>query len=377
MPKAKVKPAAARARFAPWADRAAVPLIRFEGVTKRFGAVTAVDDLSLDIYEREFFALLGPSGCGKTTLLRLLAGFEAPDAGRVLLGGEDLAGVPPHQRPVNMMFQSYALFPHLSAADNVAFGLRQERLPKAEIAARVSEMLRLVNLTGKERRKPHELSGGERQRVALARALAKRPKVLLLDEPLAALDKKLREETEFELMALQERLGTTFLVVTHDQEEAMIMADRIAVMDRGRVVQLAPPEEVYEQPSTRYVAGFIGDVNLIETRVGKKKTLDSDIGAIRAAGVKAKTGATVWLALRPEKMRISRERPAGADNCVEATVHDVAYLGDLSVYRVRLAGGRELKVTQANQTRLVGRPIGWDDKVFLSWAPDAGVVLTR
>ncbi|HXL68156.1 MAG TPA: ABC transporter ATP-binding protein, partial [Xanthobacteraceae bacterium] len=306
-----------------------------------------------------------------------LAGFEAPDAGRVLLGGEDLAGVPPHQRPVNMMFQSYALFPHLSAADNVAFGLRQERLPKAEIAARVSEMLRLVNLTGKERRKPHELSGGERQRVALARALAKRPKVLLLDEPLAALDKKLREETEFELMALQERLGTTFLVVTHDQEEAMTMADRIAVMEQGRVVQVAPPEEVYEQPSTRYVAGFIGDVNLIEATVGKAKTLESDIGVIRAAGVKAKAGATVWLALRPEKMRISRERLAGADNCVEGTVHDAAYLGDLSVYRVRLAGGRELKVTQANQTRLVGRPIGWDDKVFLSWAPDAGVVLTR
>ena len=378
MPSAKAKPkTAAHRKFAPWADRAAVPLIRFEGVTKHFGTVTAVDDLSLSIYAREFFALLGPSGCGKTTLLRLLAGFEAPDTGRVLLGGEDLAGVPPYARPVNMMFQSYALFPHLSAADNVAFGLRQERLPKDEVAARVADMLKLVNLTGKERRKPHELSGGERQRVALARALAKRPKVLLLDEPLAALDKKLREETEFELRALQERLGTTFLVVTHDQEEAMTMADRIAVMDRGRVVQVAPPEEVYEQPSTRYVAGFIGDVNLIEAKVGKGRTLDSDIGVIRAAGVKARTGTTVWLALRPEKMRLSRDRPAGADNCVEGTVRDVAYLGDLSVYRVRLAGGRELKVTQANQTRRLARPIGSDDKVFLAWAPDAGVVLTR
>ena len=368
---------AVRRSFAPWSNPGASPLIRFEGVTKRFGAVTAVDDLSLDIYEREFFVLLGPSGCGKTTLMRLLAGFEAPDVGRVVLGGKDLAGVPPYARPVNMMFQSYALFPHLSAADNVAFGLRQERLPKEEIAARVADMLRLVNLTGKERRKPHELSGGERQRVALARALAKRPKVLLLDEPLAALDKKLREETEFELMALQERLGTTFLVVTHDQEEAMTMADRIGVMDRGRVVQVAPPEEVYEQPSTRYVADFIGDVNLIEARVGKGKTLDSDIGQIRAVRAGGKAGDTVWLALRPEKMRISRERPAGADNCVEGTVHDIAYLGDLSVYRVRLAGGRELKVAEANQTRLVARPIGWDDKVFLSWAPNAGVVLTR
>jgi putrescine transport system ATP-binding protein len=377
MQKAKAKPVSARKKFAPWEDRAATPLIRFEGVTKRFGAVTAVDDLSLDVYEREFFALLGPSGCGKTTLMRLLAGFEAPDAGSVLLGGNDLAGVPPYARPVNMMFQSYALFPHLTAADNVAFGLRQERLPKEEIAARVADMLRLVNLTGKERRKPHELSGGERQRVALARALAKRPKVLLLDEPLAALDKKLREETQFELMALQERLGTTFLVVTHDQEEAMTMADRIAVMDQGRVVQVAPPEEVYERPSTRYVADFIGDVNLIEARVGKSKTLDSEIGSILATGTKAKSGETVWLALRPEKMRISREPPADADNCVEGTVHDIAYLGDLSVYRVRLAGGRELKVSEANQSRSVARPIGWDDKVFLSWAPDAGVVLTR
>jgi putrescine transport system ATP-binding protein len=379
MPSAKAKPktVATRAKFAPWQDPPASPLIRFESVTKRFGAVTAVDELSLDIYEREFFVLLGPSGCGKTTLMRLLAGFEAPDAGRVVLGGKDLAGVPPYARPVNMMFQSYALFPHLTAADNVAFGLRQERLPKEAIAARVADMLKLVNLTGKESRKPHELSGGERQRVALARALAKRPKVLLLDEPLAALDKKLREETEFELMALQERLGTTFLVVTHDQEEAMTMADRIAVMDRGRVVQVAPPEEVYEQPSTRYVADFIGDVNLIEARVGKGKTLDSDIGQIRAVRAGGKAGDTVWLALRPEKMRISRERPAGADNCVEGTVHDIAYLGDLSVYRVRLAGGRELKVAEANQTRLVARPIGWDDKVFLSWAPNAGVVLTR
>src|SRR6202165_3952935 len=289
--------------FAPWADSAALPLVQFEQVAKRFGAISAVERLSLDIFAGEFFALLGPSGCGKTTLLRLLAGFEAPDEGRILLEGADLAGMAPYRRPTNMMFQSYALFPHLTVERNIAFGLEQERMPKRQIAARVGEMLALVKLEGFARRKPDQLSGGERQRVALARALAKRPKVLLLDEPLAALDKKLRAETEFELMALQERLGTTFLVVTHDQEEAMTMADRIGVMDRGRVVQVAPPEEVYEQPSTRYVADFIGDVNLIEARVGKGKTLDSEIGVIRATSTKAKAGATVWLALRPEKMR--------------------------------------------------------------------------
>jgi putrescine transport system ATP-binding protein len=371
----RAKPKTVARKFAPSRDRGTPPLISFVGVTKRFGAVSAVDELSLDIYEREFFALLGPSGCGKTTLLRLLAGFEAPDAGLVLLAGKDLAGVPPHARPMNMMFQSYALFPHLTAEGNVAFGLRQEKLRRDEIAVRVADMLKLVNLTGKERRKPHELSGGERQRVALARALVKRPQVLLLDEPLAALDKKLREETRFELRALQERLGTTFLVVTHDQEEAMTIADRIAVMDRGRVVQVAPPAEVYERPSTRYVAGFIGDVNLIEARVGKGKTLDTEIGAIRAAGINAKVGAAICLAVRPEKMRISRARPA-TGNVVEGSVHDIAYLGDLSLYRVRVAGGCELKVSTANEGR-TARPVGRGAKVFVSWAPDAGVVLKR
>ncbi|MGB7175804.1 MAG: ABC transporter ATP-binding protein, partial [Xanthobacteraceae bacterium] len=258
----------ARRGFAPWTDPTAAPLLRIEGLRKQFGGYTAVDQLSLDIYQGEFFALLGPSGCGKTTLLRLIAGFERPDAGRILLDGIDLAQVPPHRRPVNMMFQSYALFPHLNVEDNVAFGLKQEGLAKPRIAERVADMLALVKLENLGRRKPHELSGGQRQRVALARSLVKRPRVLLLDEPMAALDKKLRGETQFELMELQRQLSLTFIIVTHDQSEAMTVADRIAVMDRGRLAQVAPPQEIYEQPNSRWVADFIGEVNLFEGRVG-------------------------------------------------------------------------------------------------------------
>ncbi len=369
--------------FAPWAHPAARPLVRFDRVSKRFGDVAAIDALSLDVFAGEFFALLGPSGCGKTTLLRLLAGFETPSAGHVLLGGEVIDAVPPHRRPVNMMFQSYALFPHLSVEGNVAFGLRQEGRARAEIAARVADMLALVKLDGLARRKPHQLSGGERQRVALARSLVKRPQVLLLDEPLAALDKKLRAATQFELMDLQARLGTTFVIVTHDQDEAMTVADRIAVMEDGRIAQVGTPVEIYEQPCSRYVAGFVGDVNLIEGRLAaagpERSIVESAVARIvMAQPVDAAAGASVWVALRPEKMRLAAAPPSGApENCVAGRVLDIGYFGNVSLYQVRLDNGLVLKAQVPNLTPHVERPIGWDDRVWLSWAPDAGVVLTR
>jgi putrescine transport system ATP-binding protein len=373
-----------RRAFAPWADPAAHPLLRFEGVSKRFSGIAAVGRVSLDIFPGEFFALLGPSGCGKTTLLRMLAGFETPDEGRILLDGEDIAPVPPYRRPVNMMFQSYALFPHLTVEGNVAFGLKQEGLPRDEIATRVAEMLALVKLDGLGKRKPHQLSGGQRQRVALARSLVKRPRVLLLDEPLAALDKKLRGETQFELMQLQEKLGLTFIIVTHDQQEAMTVADRIAVMDHGRLIQVATPPEIYEQPNSRWVAEFIGEVNLIEGRVvetdaGGTVIASAAAGQMRAAAsAEAKAGDTVWVALRPEKVRIALEPPAtAANNCVSGQVWNIGYLGDVSIYQVRLDNGFVIKAALANMTRLVERTIGWDDRVWLTWAPDAAMVLTR
>jgi putrescine transport system ATP-binding protein len=372
----------ARRNFAPWADPAARPLVRFDAVTKRFGDTLAVHALSLDIYAGEFFALLGPSGCGKSTLLRLLAGFETASEGRVLLDGAVIDAVPPHRRPVNMMFQNFALFPHLTVEGNVAFGLKQERRPRAEVAARVAEMLALVKLAPLAQRKPDQLSGGQRQRVALARSLAKRPRVLLLDEPLAALDKQLRGETQFELMELQARLGTAFVIVTHDQEEAMTVAHRMAVMDRGRIVQVGTPAEVYEQPNSCYVASFVGDVNLIEGRLAASgpsgSVIDSVMGAKLAASqrVDATAGATVWLALRPEKLRVATAPPAASGNCLAGRVVEIAYLGNVSVYKVRLDNGFIMKAQLPNLTRMVERPIGTNDRVWLSWAPDAGVVLT-
>jgi putrescine transport system ATP-binding protein len=373
-----------RRTFAPWNDPAAKPFIEFRNVTKRFADFTAVDNLTLTIYEREFFALIGPSGCGKTTLMRMVAGFEEPSEGKVFLDGQDLAGVPPYRRPSNMMFQSYALFPHMTVEANIAFGLKQANMPKAEIDARVEEMLTLVKLTPFAKRKPHQLSGGQKQRVALARSLAKKPKVLLLDEPLGALDKKLREETQFELTDLQQKLGLTFLIVTHDQEEAMTVADRIAVMDHGKIVQIATPAEIYEQPNCRYVADFIGDINLLEGEIA-----GTDDGMVklqcRGTGARvevdqqldAKPGAVAWFAIRPEKVAISL-KPPGADaiNCLEGEVWDIGYLGDVSIYHVRLPTGATVKSTVTNRTRLVERPITWDDKVWLTWSRDGGVVLT-
>jgi putrescine transport system ATP-binding protein len=375
----------ARSDGAPVGGFRAAPLIRFERVVRRFGAVTAVDDVSLDIREGEFFCLLGPSGCGKTTLMRMLAGFEQPDAGRVLLAGEDLAGTPPHRRPVNMMFQSYALFPHLTVTGNIAFGLKQEGRRKAEIAERVAEMLRLVQLEPCATRYPQQLSGGQRQRVALARALAKRPKVLLLDEPLAALDRKLREETQFELKEIQARLGTTFLVVTHDQHEAMAMADRIAVMDQGRIVQVGAPDEIYEAPASRFVARFVGDVNLLDGRLrgreGSCLVIDSAVAPeglfVDSAAAEAGQGGAVAVAVRPEKMAIHRERPAAERNVLAGEVVDFSYLGDWTMVRVRLDRGETVRVSRQNASRAMAAPVARGERVYLSFASDAAVVLTR
>lgn len=370
--------------FAPWNDPNETPLIRFRNVSKRFGGFTAIDNLTLDIYAKEFFALLGPSGCGKTTMMRMLAGFESVTEGKIELAGEDIAGVPPNQRAVNMMFQSYALFPHLSVWDNIAFGLKRDKKPKAEIEARVAEMLKLTRLEKFAKRKPHQISGGQRQRVALARSLAKAPKLLLLDEPLGALDAKLRQDTQFELMDIQEKTGTTFVIVTHDQEEAMTVASRVAVMDEGRVVQVATPANIYEAPESVYVADFIGDVNIIEgtAKPAGKDAYFVDWGVNQApllatSEKEFSDGQACHLAIRPEKITISKTKPAEAENAVQGKVLDIAYLGNLSTYHVELQDGQIIKAQTANTRRISRRDITWEDPVWIQWSKTAGVLLAE
>jgi len=365
----------------PEAGRA--PYVRIDRVTKKFGDFTAVHQVSLDVRRGEIFCLLGGSGCGKTTLLRMLAGFERPTEGRIYIDGADVTDVPPYERPVNMMFQSYALFPHMSVFDNVAFGLKQDRVPKAEIRDRVAEMLGLVQLQDYGSRKPHQLSGGQRQRVALARALVKRPKLLLLDEPLGALDKKLRERTQFELVNIQEKLGVTFVIVTHDQEEAMVLGTRIGVMHAGEILQVGTPTDIYEYPTSRYVADFIGTVNLYEGRIVEDEPdhvrIDvPDMGTTVFVdhGIAAPPTAEVAVAIRPEKIHITPHKPLEAENVVRGTIQEIAYLGDNSRYLVRLETGKVLRVTRPNVYRH-GEQLAWDETVWMHWHPSSIVVVTQ
>jgi putrescine transport system ATP-binding protein len=371
-------------KIEPWNDPHATPYVRIERMTKKFGDFTAVHDVSLKIYQGEIFCLLGGSGCGKTTLLRMLAGFETPTSGTVYIDGEDMAGIPPYERPANMMFQSYALFPHMTVEKNVGFGLEQEGLPRAEIRKRVADMLDIVKMGPYTKRKPHQLSGGQRQRVALARSLVKRPKLLLLDEPLGALDKKLREHTQFELVNIQEQLGVTFVVVTHDQEESMTLASRIGVMNHGEIVQVGTPSDIYEYPNSKFVADFIGSVNMFEGRLIEDEPDHVRIESEELGGtfyidhgVSAAPGGIVWVAIRPEKISLSRDAPASNENTARAAVKDIAYMGDLSIYIVQLASGKRVRVTQPNTVRHPEDRISWDEQVYLHWHPSSGVVVTQ
>jgi putrescine transport system ATP-binding protein len=364
--------------------------VRIEKVSKRFDDFVAVDDVSLEVQQGEIFCLLGGSGSGKTTLLRMLAGFETPSAGRILVGGRDMSTVPPYERPVNMMFQSYALFPHMSVEKNIAFGLEQEGLRRDEIRRRVGEILDIVKMGGFGHRKPHQLSGGQRQRIALARSLVKRPKLLLLDEPLAALDRKLREYAQFELINIQKALGVTFIVVTHDQEEAMTLSTRMGVMNQGRIVQVGTTTQIYESPGTRFIADFIGSVNLFEGQVlgesgAPQRIRCTELGCVIRVDrpLPAACDATVWAAIRPEKISMSRQPPGpgevnpDSENVARGRVRGIAYMGDASVYLVALDSGREVRVTLPNTARDAEQRIGRDEGVFLSWQPSSPVVLTE
>jgi len=372
---------------APWLDAAIRPMISVRGLTRQYGAVPAVDRIDLDIYPGELFSILGGSGSGKTTFLRMLAGFETPNAGSILIDGVDMTNVPPYERPVNMMFQSYALFPHMTVEQNVAYGLKKAGVSRNEIRERVAAILGKVKMGQLAGRKPDALSGGEQQRVALARALVRRPKLLLLDEPLAALDKKLRQHTQFELMNLQDDLGVTFVVVTHDQEEAMTLSSRIAVMNAGRLEQVGTPGEVYEFPANRFVADFVGSVNLFDATVtaveGDAVTLDcpDTAGTLHASAGHSQAvavGEKLCVAVRPEKITISREQPqAEARTVLRGTVHDLGYFGNLSVYRVELPTGRMLQVSGQNRARSARRTVEWDDEVFVSWESHSAILLTE
>ncbi len=371
----------------PWLDPDAEPFIKVQSVSKHFGDFTAVDSVDLEIYKGELFCLLGGSGCGKSTLLRMLAGFETPTSGSILIDGANMTDVPPYERPVNMMFQSYALFPHMNVENNVAYGLKRDGVAKAEIDQRVEEMLAMVELTQFSKRKPHQLSGGQKQRVALARSLVKQPKVLLLDEPLGALDKRLREQTQYELVNIQEQLGVTFVVVTHDQEEAMSLSTRIAVMDTGRFMQIGTPTEIYEFPSSRLVATFIGNANMFEGRVIENgpdhvvvESHDPQCEFYIDHGMSIQEGTRVWVALRPEKVKISKGSPAnGSANTFKGMVDDIGYLGGISTYRVKIGNDRIVEITSPNQVRPKdgNPPIEWDEEVYLSWEPSSSVVLTK
>ncbi|MBK1700400.1 ABC transporter ATP-binding protein [Thiococcus pfennigii] len=370
-----------RRSLEPWQDPKAQPYVRIERVTKKFGDVYAVDDVSLSIFQGEFFSLLGSSGCGKTTLLRILAGLEYPSSGRIFIDGADVTDLPPYNRPVNMMFQSYALFPHMTVEQNVEFGLKQERMPRRERAERVAEMLDLLKIGELRRRRPDQLSGGQRQRVALARSLAKHPKLLLLDEPLGALDKRLRENTQFELVNLQERIGTTFITVTHDQEEAMTMSTRLAVMDAGQIVQVDTPTGIYEYPNCRFVARFIGSVNLFEGKVverdGDEVLVETPLGRpmrMRCPQPLA-LGSPVTVAVRPEKVRLCAAFREEAVNQIRGLVEDIAYLGDVSIYHVRVSPGQIVEMTLANIQPRTEQALTWGQEVAMEWSPTSGVVL--
>jgi putrescine transport system ATP-binding protein len=358
--------------------------LQIQDVVKDFGGgVKAVNHVSLDIGQGEIFALLGSSGCGKSTLLRMLAGFEAPTAGRIVLNGQDLGGLPPYERPINMMFQSYALFPHLTVWDNIAFGLRRDGQPKDKVAARVEAMLKLVQLPKFAKRKPHQLSGGQQQRVALARSLAKTPQLLLLDEPLGALDKKLREETQIELVNIIEQVGVTCVMVTHDQEEAMTMASRIAVMSEGRIMQVGLPSDIYETPSTRFVADFIGNVNLMDGTLDVDAEAYCEIGCADVKhhighGITGTQGMPVTVALRPEKIKLSRAAPSDvAFNAVQGRIHEMSYFGSFTVFHLKLASGADLKVSQANTDRHPEDRLTWGDEAWAHWDAWSQVVLTQ